>query len=150
MRNDFRGIGARGGFNTIWNIGKGFALTGNTAISIVYGRFKVKHDEWNRQAVTPFGKTRVLETENHFRASRAMTDLDLGIQWSNPFGMQCQYNFIIGIAREHHMFFDQNQLWRVNRIGDNSMGQIAGENAYYQRRGDLDTQGWTLTLQFEF
>ncbi|NGX46193.1 MAG: hypothetical protein K940chlam2_01379 [Chlamydiae bacterium] len=47
------------------------------------------------------------------------------------------------------MFFDQNQLWRVNRINpDQSF--TSNENVYYQRRGDLDTQGWTLTLQFEF
>lgn len=148
MRNDFHGIGARSGFNTVWNLGKGFSFTGNTAISLVYGRFKVKHDEWNREALSPHSKTRILETEDHFRASRAMTDLALGLQWSTLFGQQCQYGFTLGLAWEHHLFFDQNQFWRVNRINFTQGG--LGENAYYQRRGDLDTQGWTLTMQFEF
>jgi hypothetical protein len=142
-------VGARGGFDTVWNLGKGFAFTGNTAVSLVYGRFKVKHDEWNREALSPHTKTRVLETEDHFRASRAMTDLALGLQWSTLFGQQCQYGFTLGLAWEHHMFFDQNQFWRVNRINANPQLQL-GENVYYQRRGDLDTQGITLTLQLEF
>jgi hypothetical protein len=151
MRNDFNGVGARGGFNTVWNIGKGVAFFGQTAVSVVYGRFKVKHEEWNRLAQAPHSKTRILETEDHFKASRAMTDLALGIQWSTPFGQQCQYGFTLGLAWEHHMFFEQNQMWRVNRLNPSpdNLG-ITGENAYYQRRGDLDTQGWTLTVQFEF
>jgi hypothetical protein len=152
LHNDFCGVGARGGFNTVWNIGKGVAFFGQTAVSVVYGRFKVKHDEWNRLAQAPHSKTRVLETEDHFRASRAMTDLALGIQWSTPFGKQCQYDFTLGLAWEHHMFFDQNQLWRVTNISngvDSNLTRIM-ENLYYQRRGDLDTQGWTLTVQFEF
>ncbi len=148
MKNDFWGVGARGGFNTVWNFGHGFAFKADTAISIIYGRFKVKHDEWNRVAISPHGKTRLLETEDHFRTSRAMTDLALGLQWATPFGKECQYGFTIGIAWEHHMFFDQNQLWRVNCfLSEQNDG---GEEFYYQRRGDLDTQGWTLTIQFEF
>ena len=147
MRNDFKGVGVRGGFDTIWNFGRGFALFGNTAISIVYGRFNVKHDEWNKQATTPHTKTRILETEDHFRASRAMTDLALGLQWATLFGKNCCYGFTIGIAWEHHMFFDQNQFWRVD--GTNVFGP-EGENIYYQRRGDLDTQGWTITVKFDF
>ena len=147
MRNEFHGIGARGGFDTVWNLGRGISLFGNTALSLVYGRFRVNHDEWNREALSPHSKTRILETEDHFRASRAMTDLVLGLQWSTLFGQQCQYGFTLGLAWEHHLFFDQNQLWRVNRVG---ASQQVGENAFYQRRGDLDTQGWTLTMQFEF
>jgi hypothetical protein len=150
LKNDFQGIGARAGFNSVWIIGRGFSFFGDTAISLIYGRFKVHHDEWNRAAATPFGKTRVLETEDSFRASRAMTDLSLGLQWSTPFGQTCQYGFTIGIAWEHHMFFDQNQMWRVNNLTDDPNQLIIGENAHYQRRGDLDTQGWTLNIQFEF
>ncbi|NGX45598.1 MAG: hypothetical protein K940chlam2_00754 [Chlamydiae bacterium] len=151
MSNDFCGVGARGGLNTVWNLGRGFAFTGNTALSIVYGRFKIKHDEWDRVTLSPHDKERVLETEDHFRASRAMTDLTLGLQWSTPFGQQCQYGFTLGLAWEHHMFFDQNQLWRVNSMdGIDSNGSPTIENVYYQRRGDLDTQGWTVTVQFEF
>ena len=147
MRNDFHGVGARAGFDTVWNLGKGFAFTGNTAVSLVYGRFRVKHDEWIREAVSPHTKTRILETEDHFRASRAMTDLALGLQWSTPFGQRCQYGFTLGLAWEHHMFFDQNQLWRVRGV---DLGVPTFQRIIYQRRGDLDTQGWTLTMQFEF
>ncbi len=145
LRNDFCGVGARSGLNTIWNIGKGLSLFGNTAVSVIYGRFKVKHDEWNMLLRVPHNTTRLLETEDHFRASRAITDLTLGLQWSTPFGQSCQYGFALALAWEHHMFFDQNQMWRVNGITN-----FPFQSAYYQRRGDLDTQGLTVTIQFDF
>ncbi|NGX46194.1 MAG: hypothetical protein K940chlam2_01380 [Chlamydiae bacterium] len=81
MRNDFHGVGGRGGFNTIWKLGKGVSFFGNTALSLVYGRFNVKHDEWNTRIRAPQTKTRILEADDHFRATRAMTDLALGMQW---------------------------------------------------------------------
>nr|NGX26567.1 hypothetical protein [Chlamydiota bacterium] len=46
-------------------------------------------------------------------------------------------------------FFHQNQLWRVVRIGDTANAP-SGQNVFHQRRGTLDTQGWTLALKFMF
>ncbi|NGX59823.1 MAG: hypothetical protein KR126chlam3_00980, partial [Chlamydiae bacterium] len=50
------------------------------------------------------------------------------------------------------LFFHQNQLWRINRIGDTeaTFPNNTGENVFFQRRGTLDTQGWTLKVQFQF
>ena len=155
LDNDFKGVGVRTGLDSTWNFGCGWAIYGNMAASIVYGRFSVEHDEENRQAIAPHSKIKVLETEESFRASRAMLDLALGIQWHGMF-CQCQYGITIMLGWEHHLFFDQNQLWRVNRLGDfastttPSLPNNQGENVYYQRRGDLDTQGWTLTVKFAF
>lgn len=146
MDNDYKGVGIRGGLDTVWNFGCGFALYGNMAVSIIYGRFSIDHDESNREARANFEKTRILETEDSFRASRFTTDLALGLQWSTMF-CGC-YGFTLGVGWEQHMFFDQNQLWRVNRIG--STNGTGGENVYAQSRGDLDTQGWTVTVRFEF
>ena len=153
LDNDFKGVGVRSGFDTVWNFGCGWGLYGNFAASIVYGRFSVDHDEEIRQAISPYDKTKVLETKESFHASRAMLDLALGIQWASLF-CDCQYGFTIQFGWEHHIFFHQNQMWRVNRIGNKeNMGvlpNITGENVFLQRRGTLDTQGWTLTVQFEF
>ncbi|NGX36931.1 MAG: hypothetical protein K1000chlam2_00077 [Chlamydiae bacterium] len=155
LDNDFKGVGIRAGLDSTWNFGCGWALYGNMATSIVYGRFNIDHDEENRQAIAPHSKIKVLETEESFRASRAMLDLGLGIQWSGMF-CACQYGIMISLGWEHHLFFDQNQLWRVNRIGDEAstttptLPNNQGENVYFQRRGDLDTQGWTFTVKFSF
>ncbi|NGX59178.1 MAG: hypothetical protein KR126chlam3_00325 [Chlamydiae bacterium] len=64
----------------------------------------------------------------------------------------CQYGFTVQLGWEQHLFFHQNQLWRVNRISDIPSGGVveSGENVFFQRRGNLDTQGWTLKVQFEF
>jgi len=83
-----------------------------------------------------------------------MLDLELGVQWSTLV-CGCQYGLTAQLGWENHMFFNQNQLWRVARSsgileagGDESNN--TGENVFYQRRGNLDTQGWTLRFKFEF
>jgi hypothetical protein len=153
LDNDFHGVGIRSGFNTVWNLGCGWAIYGDLAASILYGRFTVDHDETNRKAVAAHDKTVILETKESFRASRAIVDLGLGIQWSTMF-CDCQYGFTVALGWEQHLFFHQNQMWRVNRIWDfTDDGQPpnnSGENVFFQRRGTLDTHGVTLKLQFEF
>ncbi len=158
ISNNYKGVGLRAGFNTFWNLGCGWALTGDLASSIIYGRFNIDHDETNRQASTPHYKSSILETHESFRASRAMLDLALGIQWGGLF-CDCKYGITVNLGWEHHLFFDQNQMWRVVRIGDTpatdpsqapTLPNNSGENVYHQRRGDLDTQGWTLTVKFDF
>lgn len=151
LDNDFKGVGIRGGFDTIWNFGRGWALYGNFAAAIIYGKFHVEHDEDNRLAVAPHTKTDILDTKDSFRASRGIVDFAIGIQWSTMF-CQCRYALTAMLGWEHHLFFDQNQMWRVVRIGDadSLLPNNLGENVFHQRRGDLSTQGWTLTLRFEF
>ncbi len=163
MDNDYKGVGLRAGLDSTWNFGCGWALYGNLAASIIYGKFDVDYDEENRRASNPHDKIKIAEYKDNFRASRAMLDLALGVQWSTMF-CDCQYGFMFALGWEHHLFFDQNQLWRIVRIGDASntpeegltqngekgLPNNQGENVYHQRRGDLDTQGVTLTLKFSF
>ncbi|NGX39185.1 MAG: hypothetical protein KR126chlam1_00507 [Chlamydiae bacterium] len=152
LDNDYKGAGVRAGLDSIWHLGCGWGLYGNFAASIIYGRFKIDHDEWNRKAEDFHEKIKILETQESFRGSRAILDLAMGVQWSTMF-CNCCYAFTMQLGWEHHLFFNQNQMWRVVRIGDeNNKGNpnTTGENVFHQRRGDLDTQGWTLTLRFEF
>lgn len=164
MKNHFKGAGVRGGFDTVWNFGRGWAFYGNLAADLVYGKFSISHEEKNLVATTFSGsvphnlgdKVEILETTESFHATRAMLDMALGVQWATLFS-ECRYCFTFQLGWEHHMFFDQNQMWRVVRIGDSAVSSVttsppnnSGENVYHQRRGDLDTQGWTLTLKFGF
>ena len=151
LKNDYKGVGIRGGLDTVWNFGCGWAIYGNSAFSILYGRFSIDHDETNRLAEAPFSKTKILEAENSFRASRFVADFALGVQWSSLF-CDCQYAFAVKLGWENHLFFDQNQLWRVRKW--DSVGTAASvtwkDNSYQNSRGNLDTQGWTLTFVFDF
>lgn len=151
LDNNFKGVGLRGGLNSTWNFGSGFGLYANSALSIVYGRFSEGYDETNRLATTPSTKTKIAEYNYSFRASRAMLDLALGVQWATMFS-DCQYGFSVALGWEHHLFLNQNQMWRITRIGDTAttLPNNTGENVYSQRSGDLDTQGWTLTVNFAF
>lgn len=159
LDNNFKGVGIRGGLNSEWVLSCGcgpcpsqWSIFGNVALSILYGRFEVNHDEFNRLAVNPFTKTEVLDTKDHFHASRAIADLALGIQWSTLF-QDNRYGFDLTLAWEQHVFFNQNQMWRVVRVGDNITSvptSTVGENVYHQRRGDLTTQGVTLSATITF
>jgi len=155
LNNNFHGVGPRAGLSSEWNLGCGWGIYGNWALAIVYGRFSIDHEEHNTQAVAPYNGVKILESDSSFRASRALLDLALGLQYSEMF-CDCAYGFTGMIGWEHHHFFHQNQMWRVVRLGDNGALPLvnnlnnSGENGFFQRRGSLDTQGWTLTLKFEF
>lgn len=162
MNNRFRGVGVRGGLDSVWHIGCGFSLFGNVAVALLYGRFHVDQSESTRQATSPFTKSPVLSSSDSFHSSKAATDTILGIQYSTMF-CESRYAFTIGLGWEHHMFFNQNHLWRVTRVAQGlptpstatpatafTTTTISGENVFNQRHGDLTTQGWTLNLCFQF
>ncbi|MBS0628695.1 MAG: hypothetical protein JSS30_00550 [Verrucomicrobia bacterium] len=162
LENDYRGAGLRAGLGSEWNFGCGWALYGNLAASIIYGRFSLDHEELIRLAnVSPRSTANVLETNESLRVCRAILDMSLGIQWSTMF-CSCKYGFTAMLGWESHVFFDQNQLWRVNRVGSQIQTgapnltsnppvlNLTGDNVIQQRRGTLDTSGWTLTLKFDY
>ena len=160
LENHYRGFGVRSGLDSVWNFGCGFGLYGNFAASIIYGRFSIAHRETNRETVkpyreeqlTPYGRLKILDTKEHFRASRAMLDVGMGLQWSGIF-CNNKWGLTAMIGWEHHLFFGQNQWWRVTRYTDwidFPLPNNNRENHFFQKRGDLDTQGWTLTLKVEF
>lgn len=156
MKNNFGGAGVRGGLNTVWNFGccdpcaGNWGIFGNVALSLIYGKFHLDQDEYNRAVSPSFQRSPILQLNDRFTAARAILDLALGIEWSTVYH-NGEYAFNIALAWEQHHFFNQNQLWRVNNIGDNNATPaLHGENVYHQTRGDLSTQGVTLTLDFTF
>ena len=82
-----------------------------------------------------------------------MLDLDLGVQWFSLF-CDCKYGLKIQLGWEQHLFFNQNQLFRVVNKALLSTGGmptvLSEENIYIQGRGPLSTQGWMLRATFEF
>lgn len=153
IENDFWGVGPLAGFDTRWHVGCGWSLYGNLGASILYGRFEFDEKEHTRQAESPFSKTRVLETEDSFRASRGGLELALGIEYAALI-CDCKYGLSARLGWEQHLFFHQNQIWRVIRLGaDPSAPDLpnnTGQNDYSQKRGTLSTQGWTLSFRFDF
>ncbi len=151
MKNNFWGLGVRGGLDSRWGIGCGFSFYGNLAISILYGRFSVGINE--NIDVSGSCEDDVLTGVTNFtdglRCSRAATDLALGFMYEHCFQRGCAPNksdvhMALSIAWEHHIFFNQNQLWRVTRPSSDH------NQAFGHERGDLTFQGWTFSARFDF
>ena len=66
LENNYKGIGVRGGFDSVLNIGCGWGIYGNLAFSIVYGRFQVDHNESLREVNNPFHKEKSLRSKRLF------------------------------------------------------------------------------------
>ena len=154
LENVYQGAGLMAGLDSTWNLGCGWGIYGNMATSLVYGSFDNKHKEYTRPATGgSAAKDDYIDIKETIKVSRAMLDLGLGLQWM---GMvcECKYGVRVALGWEHHMFFDQNQMWRITRqardTGTTGNYNRSGQNVYSQRRGDLDTQGWTLTLDLSF
>lgn len=141
LDNEFKGFGFRGGLNSVWSFGCGWGVYADSALSLVYGRFNLDHDENTRLVETPFTKTRENEIEKHYRALRLLSDLEVGIQWSSLF-CDCAYGVTVSLGWEVHYFMDFNPVSRINQDGGNFNIQ--------NLRSDLDTQGWTLSVEFAF
>ena len=152
IRTVFQGGGIRSGFNTIWNINCGISIYGYGAFSLLYGSFNVAHDEKNRLAISPYSKTHLMDTTSHFDASRAIVDLEMGIQWATHF-CECKYALALKLGWEHHLFLNQNQLFSVMRLGNVSTSTSinnTGQNLFSKRSGCIGTQGLTLTITGSF
>lgn len=156
LDNIYKGTGLRAGMSGEYYLGCGFNLYGNFALTILSGHFKIAHNETNTLAVSPLTPQPILSTKERFKATRPILDLGLGIQWSVQF-FECCYGLTTRFGWEQHLFFDQNQLWRVNRIGatqqsseGTNFSNTTGQNLYTQRRGSLGTSGCTLSFTFEF
>lgn len=135
MRSKYWGLGVRSGFNTLWGLGAGFSIYGDASISLLYGLFTNKFED-------EVAERQVYDIDtDHFRVSRAITDLALGVRWDRNFCDDC---FHLGIKAgwEHHYFFGMNTFSHFT--DDVVPGTFVNNN------GDLTLQGWTLAVRMDF
>lgn len=151
IHNNFRGIGPFAGINTNWHFGCGWSVYGDLSGGIIYGRFTLAQDESSRLALSPFSKRKVLDTEESFRVSRALLNMGLGIEYS-ALVCDCKYGITAQLGWEQHLYFHQNQMWRVvrNRGDQVTIPNNTGENVFEQTQGTLNTSGLTLRFAFAF
>lgn len=153
MKNWFEGAGTRFGLDGMWKFGccdpcsGSWGIFGNAAFSIVYGRFEVSQKEFNRASLPNFDQSPVMNVSDKFKTTRAILDLSIGLEWCKLYNDNGNL-LNITLAWQQYQFFNQNQLWRINSIGDNF--HLHGENVFLQSKGDLSTQGVTLTFNFTF
>jgi hypothetical protein len=138
MHNNYWGFGPRIGCNGHWGFGSGLSLYGNLGVSVLYGYFHL-----NQEEVSFLSQHGQIEksVRNSFHATKAITDLEIGLQWDYMFFND---SFHIGLHAgwQQQMFFSQNQLMRFTN------GTEPGQ--FLQNQGDLGVQGWSIGFRFDF
>jgi hypothetical protein len=142
-KNNFWGMGLRGGLDGNWGLGNGFSLFSDLAAAILLGHFKVTQYEFD---VTPTPASTRLNVFEKYRAARATLDMDMGLRYEHSFAND-GYALMIQLGWEQHMFFSQNQLKKfVGR--NNERANLSG--LFESSQDDLNTQGVTLLARFDF
>lgn len=155
-KNDFRAIGPRIGIDLELNLGCGFAVVGQAAGSILFGRTE-RHSHEDFDYFTDVG---TVTTENHFhyrangsdhRLSRTITDLAVGVKWEHCFCWCNHYHPVsLAVLWEHHGFYDFNDF----SFGHSGFDLETTENPVhtYPKRfaNDIFTQGLTVALNVGF
>lgn len=149
MHNNFGGVGLKAGLNTQWNMGCGFSIYGDSAVSLVYGAFDVDQSEQNGPQFTTNPTNTILHVRDNFHASRAIVDLALGIRWEHQYP-DSNNNVALSFGWEHHMFFDQMQMKRFTTLNDSATATSTAGTIIFNDGGNLSTQGLTVGLRFDF
>jgi hypothetical protein len=141
MKNNYWGLGLKGGLNSQWGLGAGFSFYGNAAVSLLYGFFHLHHNE---ELVLLSGTSEeFIHNTQSFRVGRAISELALGLRWDTMFAND-RCHFGIQGGWEHLMFFGQNQFQRF-------LGQTSSNvGSFVANQGDLTIQGWTLAARLDF
>ena len=131
-KNDFWGIGIRGGLDLDFLIGAGFNFFGNLAASILYGKFDLSQES----ALGSY----TFNIEKSFYDNVPNLEAILGLCWSTLFD-QDRYKISLKVAYEFHQWWDQNRLRRFyNNV--RNLDEVS--------RGDLTLNGFSFRILFDF
>lgn len=138
LKQDFWGIGLRGGLDTEWNLISGLSIYGNGALSLLYGFFK---DVRLEESLSNAGvKGRNLYGVNSKRCEQAITELQLGLRWDQMFSHD-RFHVRVQTGWEHMMFFDHNHLFLFLDPFSANLSEYGG---------NLSFQGWSSSVRFDF
>lgn len=148
LKTKFEGAGLRLGMETQYDIGCGFAIYGDLAGSLLWGREKISTYSTRRSPPSDqeFHLADFLLAEEEC-GCLAITDAAIGIRWS-----QCCFNkiFTLELGWEHHFFFNTSKFEKTVFNGSNPIG-FPVVNRYPQDiHDDLSIQGLVSNLRVYF
>ncbi|HSX25705.1 MAG TPA: Lpg1974 family pore-forming outer membrane protein [Chlamydiales bacterium] len=149
--NDFWGVGARAGLNSDWLLGKGFCLFGNTAMSMLYGKFDI-----DQHLATPAAQYSGVNNGFDVDADHYMNvpnlEIILGLGWGQHFDKN-RYHVGLRAAYEFHYWWNQLNLRRFWSGNFQGAGVNTSTGGSYTNdvvsRGDFSLSGFSLSLQFD-
>ncbi len=137
LKNDFWGIGLRGGLDGDWGVGYGISIFGELAAALLLGDFDV-HVKEKRVTASPEEIRLNLDNDDQ-EVTRLTVDFAMGLRYQHRFADD-RYGFMIQMGWEQHMFLGQNQLFKVH----------TAPAMFSQSNADLNTQGVTGSIKFDF
>ncbi|NDD57750.1 MAG: hypothetical protein EBZ47_00650 [Chlamydiae bacterium] len=139
LSNYYFGFGPRLGINSYWGFGSGWSLYGNISLAILFGYFKIQHNEYSYS--TSGAETVQKSIHNSYHATKPVTDAELGIQWDCMI-LNDAIHLGFNAGWQQVLFFSQNQF--MHFTSPSEQGQ------FFQNQGDLAFQGFTFGMRIDF
>ncbi|HSX11680.1 MAG TPA: Lpg1974 family pore-forming outer membrane protein [Chlamydiales bacterium] len=107
MRNDFRGVGLRGGLDTEWTMSHRWSLFANAGASLLYGAFHISRVEDQQSTTSAMATIFNVPRTSHQMVGTA--DLALGVRLDHTFKNMCSA-VRLELGWEYNNFFGQNKF----------------------------------------
>lgn len=141
-KQNYWGVGIRTGLNTSWQFNKNWSLFSDTALSALWGQFKITRVDTSSQDGADSSNKITIKKDNvivtnmnkRIHTLRPVLELDLGIRWDYWF-LDDDYRIRIQAAWEEQVWFDQNLFIRIGQPN---------------RYGCLNMQGLTVDFRLDF
>jgi hypothetical protein len=132
--NDFAGLGIRGGLDSEWKLAPDWALIGNIAGAILWGRFETAQNLIQ-------GVSEGYSVTQTLNQNTPNLEMSLGIAWGHSFRRD-QFRLDARLSYEFHEWWDMNQLRRF-------FGGGPGYPNDQVSRGDLTLNGLSFRFQID-
>ncbi|MBI3211392.1 MAG: MOMP family protein, partial [Simkania negevensis] len=126
-KQEFWGIGLRGGLKSGWYLNKNFSVYGDLAIGALWSQFSIDRQD--------SGSTILLNTNNNFHTIKAILEFGLGLR-AEIWAFEERYHFLLQAGWEEQIWINQNNLMKLT-FEESS-------------QGDLILQGFTIKARFDF
>ncbi len=140
FKNDFKGIGLRGGLDTRFCFWKHWSLFNTTHLGLYYGHFKLSRKEQFRTDTLPSHLAYEEVKDRYWQVSPEI-DMQMGVRWDYAFA-ESHRALSVKLAYEYLIYFSQNQFLRI--ISNTPFTQIV------ENQGDLSLTGGTFSILLTF
>ncbi len=133
--NNFWGLGPRAGVNSKWHLTNGFSVVGNLAGALLYGYYKVEHNENDTTSLS-----HSLEIDANMHRFCPNAQMYLGLSFDKYIYNDKQH---IGVA----LGWEIQYYWRVNQMLKSDDFQVLKYERYSE---DAAMYGVTLDIRWDF
>ncbi len=142
LTNSSIGTGPRIGFESKWELGKGFSLLGTFAGALPLWHFRVNRTDTDRNTQSSIASGIDVSSRMRFWIFRPVLETALGFGWQTCFGCERKFPFGLDVKYELQYFAEQNMMSML--VNPGLLSQT------FFPRGDLIFHGAALTFYFGF